>query len=91
MFRTHTGRIVSGNELEVALVEVANDYRELALAIRKENSYASHVTEEQKEENMARMFAMADDIERGEGLNNFTIWQRINTKITGECVAFLNK
>lgn len=69
---------------------VADDWRNLAHAIRKEDAYASHVTNETKEANLQTMLSQADTIEAGT-INNFTIWQRVNLVLTGECVAFLPK
>ena len=89
-FRTHTGEIVSGEKLLIALNTVADDMAKLAKAIRIENAYASHVTENTKEKCLLDYIAYAEEIRKGENLNNFTIWQRINTVITGECVALLS-
>lgn len=89
-FLTHTKEKVSGERLEQALLSVANDWRKLAHAIRKEDAYASHVTEEVKDQSLQKMLAEADRIEHGE-ISTFTIWQRINEKLTGECVALLPK
>jgi len=87
-FKTHTGEIVTGERLTQALNEVANDWANLGRAIREENLYASHVTEEQKEENLMRDLAHAEEVRNGE-IKSFTIWQRVNEKLTGECVALL--
>jgi len=86
-FRTHTGEIVTGEKLQKAIDEVAEYYRKLAVAIRKEDCYASHVTEEKKDQNMQEMIASADKLK--DNLHNFTIWQKINTALTGECIGFL--
>lgn len=89
LFQTHTGEIVAGERLCAALNEVANDWAELAHAIRKENAYADHVTEEQKEANLLIHLGRAEEIRNGVNVNNFTVWQRINLVLTGECVALL--
>lgn len=73
---------------EQACREVAADWRALAYAIRKDDNYASHVTEETKEQELQRMLTQADDIETGK-VTNFTIAQRVHYKMTGECVPFL--
>ena len=91
IFRTHTGKIVTGVTLSNALNQVANDMIQNANNIRIENHYADHVTEEQKEEYFLRRIEYAEEIRIGIGLNNFTIWQRINQVLTGECVALLPK
>jgi hypothetical protein len=87
-FRTHTGEIVEGERLAAALAIVANDWRELAHAIRRADNYASHVTEETKAAALARDLECADRVEAGE-VKSFAIWQRVNTVLTGECVALL--
>ncbi len=89
-FRTHTGETVTGDRLRGALAKVASDWRELAHAIRKEDAYASHVTTETKEDALRDMLARADGIETGD-VRSFTIWQRVNQALTGECVALLGK
>lgn len=87
-FRTHTGETIEGERLQAALTKVANDWRDLARAIRKEDRYASHVTETRKEEALHDMLQRADEIEAGD-VRSFTIWQRVNTELTGICVALL--
>lgn len=87
-FRTHTGEIVSGGRLVAALNVVADWYAANARAIRLENAYAAHVTEERKEERLVEGLAFAEEVRRGEHCG-FSVWQRINTHLTGECVALL--
>lgn len=87
-FRTHTGEIVTGDRLTAALNKVADDWADLARAIRKEDAYAPHVSESTKEANMQAMLARAEEIRAGL-VDNFTIWQRVNTELTGQCVALL--
>lgn len=87
-FRTHTGEIVEGARLQTALNAVADWYAENARAIRREDAYASHVTEERKAEALAQGLAFAEQVRRGEHCG-FSVWQRINTHLTGECVALL--
>lgn len=89
-FRTHAGEIVTGERLQAALTKVANDWRELARAIRKEDHYASHVAEETKERAMVEMLQRADEIAAGD-VRSFTIWQRVDTVITGECVGLFSR
>lgn len=88
-FRTHDGRIVDGPELAKALKTVAQNWRDLAHAIRKEDCYASHVTEATKDKYRDDMLSHADEIEAGY-VHSFTIWQRLDTVLTGECVALLS-
>lgn len=71
-----------------ACKQVANDFREIAHNIRKEDCYASHVSEENKIEELQKSLERADRIEAGI-VDNFTVWQRVNEVLTGECVALL--
>lgn len=87
-FKTHTGEIVSGDRLRTALNKVANDWAENARAIRIEDAYGSHITEEQKNRYLAEGLAFAETIREGV-IGSFTIWQRVNTALTGECVGLL--
>lgn len=87
-FRTHTGEIVTGERLQAALNTVADDWAAMAHAIRKEDAYAPHVAEAAKDEYLAKGLAFAETIRRGE-TTGFTTWQRINSALTGECVALL--
>jgi len=87
-FRTHTGEAVSDNRLAGALAKVADDYARAAHAIFKEDDYASHVTLAQKQLYLAESLDAAD-IVRGGAVNNFAVWQRINTELTGECAGLL--
>lgn len=89
-FRTHTGEMIEGDRLHAALRQVASDWRELGRAIREEDAYADHVTEAEKEAALREMLDRADDIEAG-NVRTFTAWQRVNTVLTGECVALLSK
>jgi len=87
-FRTHTGEVISGQRLIDAFNRVADETIELAKAIRLEDAYASHVSEEVKDKNMTDDFALAEQIRSGE-ITSFTTWQNVNYAITGECVGFL--
>jgi type III secretory pathway component EscU len=58
-------------QIQVARETVANDWIELGYAIRKEDGYASYVTEETKDEQLAQMLESAEQkavaiIERGQ-------------------------
>lgn len=88
-FTTHTKEIVGGRRLTEALNKVADDWAQLARNIRKENAYARHVTEAKKDEIMHNMIYNAERIRSGH-ITNFTIWQRVNEALTGECVALLS-
>lgn len=80
--------MISRERLQVALDAVADDWAELGRAIRTEDRYADHVSEETKEKALCDMLLRAEAIRLGD-LGSFTIWQRVNTKLTGECVALL--
>lgn len=87
-FRTHTGEIVEGERLREALNAVADWYAENARAIRRDDHYAAHVTEARKDEALASGLEFAEQVRRGEHCG-FSVWQRVNTHLTGECVALL--
>jgi len=53
--------------------------------------FADHVTQEDKQRYREKQLRMAEEIEAGKHDHNFTIWQRMNTYLTGECVPFLSK
>jgi len=89
-FRTHDGQVITGEPLQRALNHVANWYIENAYTVRTEDAYASHVSEERKELNLANQLALAERIRAGNE-SGFWLWQRLNTFLTGECVAMLPK
>ena len=86
-FITHTNEIIEGQRLTDALNKVADKMIENAKAIRN-GDYADHVKETQKEFNLQKSLELAEKVRDG-FFDNFTIWQRINTELTGECVALL--
>ena len=71
-----------------ALKEVAKFYRDQAHAVHKDDPYASHVTEADKERYLKEMLELADRIESGEH-NSFTVEQLVHHKMTGESVPLL--
>lgn len=90
MFITHTGERVTGVRLVEARKQVTNDLVELAYTIFNEDAYAPHVTKQQKQD------ILLDDIKRAKTILNGTVSslaviQRINTVLTGECIALLPK
>ena len=87
-FTTHTGEVITGTELQRALNQVAWFYETNAKAVRLEDPYADHVTEAQKDQNLADRFAYAESIRKGE-IGDLSAWQKVNTALTGECVALL--
>lgn len=88
-FRTHAGETIEGERLEKAVDAVATWYAGNARAVHERDEYSSHVTSEKKHEILCRNLDEAEAVRRGERMNNFSVWQRINTHLTGECVAFL--
>ena len=91
-FIAHDGRLFEGEILQNAINSVCNDMIESAHKCFKEDTYASHVTLERKEKLRDDAIAQAERIRNGEEkLTSFWLWQRINEKLTGECIAFLPK
>jgi hypothetical protein len=88
IFVTHTGEAVTGERLEQAFNKVADFFESNARKIREEDPYAAHVTEETKDELLNKRLASVQRIREGE-VRSFTVWQRINTELTGKCVAML--
>lgn len=89
-FRTHAGEIVEGERLNAALAKVSDDWRQLGFDIANEDAYAPHVTQAEKDANLKSTLEEADAIQAGK-VQSFTIWQRVNEALTGECVALLSK
>lgn len=87
-FTTHKRETISGPGLQNALNKVADDWAALGEAIYKENAYADHVPESVKLLNREEHYTRAAEIRAGE-VKSFTIWQRVNEVLTGECVALL--
>jgi hypothetical protein len=71
-----------------ACIKVANDMRELAYRIRKDDEYANHVTTYEKDKSLYDGLKRADEVEAGE-INTFKAWQDINFELTGICVPLL--
>jgi hypothetical protein len=88
-FRTHKGKLVTGERLVAAHHAVADHWAANARAIRQEDGYASHVTEAEKGRFMQEQLEQAERIRKGTERMGFWLWQRINTELTGECVPFL--
>jgi len=88
-FKTHKNEIVSGEKLNKALNEVADDWANLQRKIREEDKYAKHITEKQKDDALVKGLERAEEIRNGKNIDNFTIWQRINEKLTGESIALM--
>lgn len=88
-FRTHTGEIVTGKRLAAAQERVADWWSDNAHGIYTENAYAAHVSEDTKKALLQRGLERAESIRAGLEPMGFWLWQRINTELTGECVALL--
>lgn len=86
-FITHTKEIIKGKRLTDALNKVADKMVENANLIRV-SKYADHVTEEQKEVLLQRDLEYAEKVRNG-FFENMSIWQTINTELTGECIGIL--
>lgn len=85
--KTHTGRELTTQELQQARDYVASNHRSISNAIYKKDDYADHVTENQKIDFLQKGLVYAIEIELGQHDDNFTVWQKMNTFITGKCVA----
>lgn len=87
-FVTHTQEIVEGQRLTDALNKVADKMVENAKAIRV-SKYANHITEIQKDFYLQQNLEFAEQVRAGYYIDNLGIWQRVNTELTGECIALL--
>lgn len=87
---THTGEIITGERVQLALNIVAQFWLDNAYAVRKQDQYASHVTTKQKDHNLSQGIKHSQAVKNGQDYG-FTTWQRLNNELTGECVAFLPK
>jgi len=89
-FTTSTGITKTKEELKAALKVVSKNKRELSEAIYVLDSYASHVTEQEKKDILAKGHKTADDIEAGNcNLTEFWLWQLINEVFTGKLVGYI--
>lgn len=87
-FTTHQGVVVTGEQLQAALNKVADDLAQLGRDICAEDAYASHVSQATKDADLAYTLAHAERVRAGE-LSSFAVIQRLNTELTGVCVALL--
>lgn len=93
-FRTSTGEILTPDDPRLidACEKVATQIEQSAVKVREENAFAFHVTQAEKDDYINRFYIdWAAKIRKRENLNDFSVWQRINTELTEECVAFLPK
>jgi hypothetical protein len=89
-FITHKGEVVTGKRLERAFSSVADFWASNARAVRREDAYANHVTEETKEEILQRQLERSNNIRNMTEPMGFWLWQRINEQLTGKCVALFS-
>lgn len=87
-FITHNKEVIRGERLKDALNKVADDWAKLGHDIRKENDYGDHVTELDKDRQLYAMLKHAEEIRNGD-FSGFTVWQRVNEELTGECIEML--
>ena len=90
MFQTHDKREVTGQEFENACQKVGDWLENLAHDIYNGDSWAAHVTQETKDIMLAKRLEHVARVKSGD-ITTFADWQRINTELTGECIAFLPK
>ena len=90
-FKDSNGKIYLARDPELvkAYREVGDDWEQIGRNIYEQDEYASHVPRSRKVEDLQSSLKYANEIRNGEHLNNFTIWQRVNEKLTGECAGFL--
>lgn len=89
VFIDSNGQVHKLENLNRVLNKVADDWEQIGLSIKEQNLYADHVTNETKEKELQKHLNTANDIRKGI-VSSFTIWQRINTELTGNCVALLS-
>ena len=87
--KTHNNKTVSEADLIRARNHVADWKVNNAKAIREQDDYASHVSEETKDFLLCKGLDCAEEIREGKRDHEFWVWQRLNTFLTGECVALL--
>lgn len=90
-FRDSNGRSVTSAELQVALDHVAEDWLLMGFNVYMMDEYPAHVSESAKQARYEKGKEVSERIRDGRELNNFTIRQRVNTYLTGDCVALLPK
>ena len=92
-FRTHKGNIVSGVELSIAIDKVCDECVANAYAIRKEDTYADHISETQKDEFLERDLNYYEQIRKLAHSDNlgYKVWflQKLDFILTGESIAIL--
>lgn len=90
--KTHTGEIITGARLQEARKAATQPNLDYIEAIDNGTAgFASHVTIAQIQEIRAGEVEQIRKIRAGESDHNFTVWQRMNTFLTGKTVALLPK
>ncbi len=87
--KTYSLASFSPSKVQAARETVADWWAQNSYAIRREDPYASHVTEEVKEQSLTRGLDFAKSIRQGKQDHCFTILQRLIVELTGDCPAFL--
>ena len=90
-FLTHTGEHISGDRLTAARAAVADFWERNARATYADDEYASHVSQDAKDEALRTELERAGRIRDGSEPVGFWLWQRVNAELTGECVPFLSR
>ena len=89
-FLTSNNEVITGPRLAAACEAVATQMEASAIKVREEDAFASHVTQSGKDDYIDRFYTqVAAKIRNMENLHNFSVWQRVNMELTGDCVAFL--
>ncbi len=70
---------------------VVNDYINNMNKEKEEDLFAPHVTEDMKKEYFDKRASLIENIRLGNLDTNFTVWQRMNTYMTGKCVPLFSK
>lgn len=85
---THTGEFVQGQRFQDALDKVADDMHKTAHAIFNADKHASHVTKQQKLDQLEKGLRRSEEVRNGE-VYGLWLWQSLNTVLTGECIALM--
>lgn len=90
-FETPEQMTVARGDITAAREYAAQIHHQMADSVFDDDfGFASHVTDSDKRKYAEDQRKYAEEVLRGEHDNNFTIWQRMNYFLTGECVPFLN-
>ena len=78
------------DKTQQARIYAAKIHRDIAATCFDDDfGFASHVTQEDKQAYKEKEIEQAEEIEAGKHDHNFTVWQRMNYFLTGECPALL--